>query len=143
MSRHHTVCVLESHYNTIHNVANIYWWKFFVSIFMNEFYYQVNSIGNVVCKTYTSSYCLAFFLFLLFPPRLPQYISWEYSCWYQPTDLAMKSLVGKCHRNIPTKEIYQCFCLYLKTWVWQTCETQRTWTWQSAKPKVTCVWQIC
>jgi hypothetical protein len=73
MSCHHTIYLLESHCNTLHNVAGIYWQKFFVGIFTDRFYRRVNFIDNVVCKTYMLSYYLVF-LFLLFPLQFPWYI---------------------------------------------------------------------
>jgi hypothetical protein len=48
--------------NNLRNVVGIYRRKFFVKIFMDEFYHRNNFVGNVVCKTYTSSYCLPFFI---------------------------------------------------------------------------------
>jgi len=48
--------------NNLCNVICIYRRKFFVKMFMDEFYHWNNFVGNVVCKTYTSSYCLPFFI---------------------------------------------------------------------------------
>jgi len=73
ISCHHMICLLESHCNTLRNVAGIYWQKFFVSIFTDRFYRRVNFIDNVVCKTYMLSYYLVF-LFLFFPLQFPWYV---------------------------------------------------------------------
>jgi hypothetical protein len=112
MSRHRIIFLLESHYNTLRNVIDIYRRKFSIDIFTDEFYRRINYVSNVVSKTYTSLYCLIF-LFFIFPLQFPLYIPWEYLCWCLPIDLAMEILVSKYHRNIPTEKFYQYFRLYL------------------------------
>jgi hypothetical protein len=104
MSRHRMICLLESHCNTLRNVTGIYWREFFVGIFTDKFYHQVNFI-----------IVLFVFLFLLFPLRFSRYIPWEYSCRCLLTNLAMKSAVSKYHHNIPTKKFHQCLRWYLST----------------------------
>jgi hypothetical protein len=37
--------------------------------------------GNVICKSYISSYCLVFFPFFIFPLQFPRYIPIEFLCW--------------------------------------------------------------
>ena len=43
MSCHHIICFLESRCIIVRDVVSIYWQKFYVGIFTNEFYHQVNS----------------------------------------------------------------------------------------------------
>jgi hypothetical protein len=75
MSHHCMICLLESHCNNICNVAGIYRWKFFVSIFTGKFYHRVNFVGNIICKTYMSSYYDFFYSSL--PTMIPSVYTME------------------------------------------------------------------
>ena len=62
MSFYHTICLLESHYNTLCKVQHI----------RKKVICQVNFVGNFICKTYMSSY-FWLFLFLFFSLWFPRY----------------------------------------------------------------------
>ena len=63
---HYIICLFESHCNTLHHSLGIYRENLSVDIFTDIFYHRVNYIGNVLCKSYTSLYCLTFFFHSLF-----------------------------------------------------------------------------
>ena len=54
--------IFESFYNIVCNSADIYQIIIFISIFTDELYRQINSIGKAVDKNYTSSYFCGFFI---------------------------------------------------------------------------------
>jgi hypothetical protein len=68
---HYIICLFESHCNTLHHSLGIYRENLSVDIFTNIFYHRVNYIGNVLCKSYTSLYCLTFFFIPYFPTAIP------------------------------------------------------------------------
>jgi hypothetical protein len=72
LSYHRIICLFESHYNTLHHFLSIYRGDLPVDIFIDVLYRRVNSIGNVVYKSYISSYSLTLFFFhSLFPIVIP------------------------------------------------------------------------
>jgi hypothetical protein len=85
MPHHHKICLLESHYNTLHNVIGIYWWKF------SRMNFTVGLIMSVRSSVKLTYHCTVWiFLFIPFPLRFPRYIPWEYSYWCLPMDLRWK-----------------------------------------------------
>jgi hypothetical protein len=56
---HHMIFFFESHCNTIRNFISIYQEIFYVGVFKDVLYRQVNSVD----KSYTSLYYLNFFIF--------------------------------------------------------------------------------
>jgi len=71
ISCHRIICLLKSHYNTLHHSLNIYRGDLSINIFTDVLCRWVNSIGNVVYKSYISSYSLVFFFIPYFPIVIP------------------------------------------------------------------------
>jgi hypothetical protein len=69
--RNHMICLFESHCNTLHHSLGIYRGNLSINIFTDVFYHRVNYIGNVLCKSYMSLYCLPFFSIPYFPTTIP------------------------------------------------------------------------
>jgi hypothetical protein len=63
--------IFESFYNIVCNSADIYQIIIIISIFTDELYRQINSIGKAVDKNYTSSYFCGFFYSFFFSTAIP------------------------------------------------------------------------
>ena len=87
---------------------------FFVKIFSDEFYHWDNFIGNVVGKTYTSLYCLLFFIPSFPTAILSVYTMRIFLSVFTDGFSDKKNSVSKYYCNILlTEKFHRYFYLYL------------------------------
>jgi len=99
ISCHRTIFFFKCHCNTL----SIYQENFSISVFTNVLYHQVNSIGNVICKSYMSLYYLAFFFIPYFPTAILSVYIKRIFFRCLPMNTRIKIFVDKSYHNIPTE----------------------------------------
>jgi hypothetical protein len=80
---------------------------------MDVLYRQVNSISNVVCKSYMTSYYLALFFISYFPTTIPSVYTERIFMSVFTNGYKDRKIIGKDHWNISTEKLCWCFRLYL------------------------------